>query len=147
MTIECSNRQPGVQPMLRKGAGREGGQESRTSARPGEPATPMSSAWRDNSAVSHDVLAAARRRHVICHHATIAATANSSRFSSVSDRVEKAKGMTVLQAMHMHIHTLRTLRSDETVGRSDADDLRSAGIPMGSDNNWFIPNPVDDFSD
>ncbi len=55
--------------------------------------------------------------------------------------------MTVLQAMQMHIHTLRTLRSDETVGRSDADDLRSAGIPMGSDYNWFIPNPVDDFSD
>ena len=42
--------------------------------------------------------AAARRRHGHDDAATIAATTNISRFSSVRDRVEKANGMTVIQA-------------------------------------------------
>ncbi len=106
--------------------------------------------------------AAARRRHGQDDAATIAATANISRFSSVRDRGEKAKGMTVRQAMRLNIYTLRTLRSDETAGYiyiylvrtsglsardSDGDDLRSAGISMNIDDNWLMPNPVDDFSD
>ena len=109
--------------------------------------------------------AAARRRLGQDDAATIAATTNISRFSSVRDRVEKANGMTVIQAIGLSIYTLRTLRSDESAGyialvrTSDrnpdlsvrnmiGDDLRSADIDMdGDDNNCFMPNPPDDFSD
>jgi hypothetical protein len=58
--------------------------------------------------------AAARRRRGQDDDATIAATANISRFSSVRDRVEKANGMTVVQAIELNIYTMRTLRSDES---------------------------------
>jgi len=108
--------------------------------------------------------AAARRRRGQDDAATIAATANISRFSSVRDRVEKANGMTVIQAIRLNIYTLRTLRSDESAGyialvrtsdrnpdlsvrNMDADDLRSADINMGGDDDCFMPNPPDDFSD
>jgi hypothetical protein len=57
--------------------------------------------------------AAARRLHGHDDAATIAATTNISRFSSVRDRVEKANGMTVIEAIELNIYTLRTLRSDE----------------------------------
>ena len=108
--------------------------------------------------------AAARRRHGHDDAATIAATANISRFSSVRDRVEKANGMTVIQAIRLNIYTLRTLRSDESAGyialvrtsdrnpdlsvrNMNGDDLRSADIDMDGDDNCFMPNPPDDFSD
>ena len=103
--------------------------------------------------------AAARRRRGQDDAASIAATTNISRFSSVRDRVEKANGMTVLQATPLNIYTLRTLRSDEsagyiTLGRTsdisardtDGDDLRSVGIWMDGDD-FFMSNPMDDFSD
>ena len=108
--------------------------------------------------------AAARRRHGQDDDATIAATANISRFSSVRDRVEKANGMTVIQAIQLNIYTLRTLRSDESAGYialvrtsdripdpsvrdTDGDDLRSAGITMDGDDDFFMTHPTDDFSD
>ena len=108
--------------------------------------------------------AAARRRRGQDDAATIAATANISRFSSVRDRVEKANGMTVIQAIGLNIYTLRTLRSDESAGyialertsdrnpdpsvrNMDGDDLRSADIHMDGDDDCFMPNPPDDFSD
>ena len=40
----------------------------------------------------------------------------STLFSSVRDRVEKANGMTVIQAIELSIYTLRTLRNDESAG-------------------------------
>jgi hypothetical protein len=108
--------------------------------------------------------AAARRRRGQDDAATIAATANISRFSSVRDRVEKANGMTVIQAIELNIYTLRTLRSDESAGyiallrtsdrnpdlsvrNMDADDLHSADIDIDGDDDCFMPNPPDDFSD
>jgi hypothetical protein len=108
--------------------------------------------------------AAARRRRGPDDAATIAATANISRFSSVRDRVEKANGMTVIQAIELNIYTLRTLRSDESAGYitlvstsgripsvsvrdTDGDDLRSAGITMDGDDDFFMTHPTDDFSD
>ena len=48
--------------------------------------------------------AAARRRRGQDDDATIAATTNISRFSSVRDRVEKANGMTVIQAIELNIY-------------------------------------------
>jgi hypothetical protein len=93
--------------------------------------------------------AAARRRRGHDDDATIVATTNISRFSSVRDRVEKANGMTVIQSIGLNIYTLRTLRSDESatyialrlvrtsdrisdlsVRDTDGDDLRGAGICM-----------------
>ena len=108
--------------------------------------------------------AAARRRRGQDDDATIAATANISRFSSVRDRVEKANGMTVIQAIELNIYTLRTLRSDESaeyialvrtsdripdpsVRDTDGDDLRSAEIHMDGDDDYFMSHPTDDFSD
>jgi hypothetical protein len=106
--------------------------------------------------------AAARRRHGQDDDATIAATANISRFSSVRDRVEKANGMTVIQAIEQNIYTLRTLRSDESakyialvrtsvpdpsVRDTDGDDLRSAGIYTDDNDDVFMSIPKDDFSD
>ena len=101
--------------------------------------------------------AAARRRRGQDDDASIAATTNVSRFSSVRDRVEKANGMTVLQAITLNIYTLRTLRSDEsagyiTLGRTsdisardtDGDDLRTAGIWMDGDDDFSMSNPMDD---
>ena len=96
--------------------------------------------------------------------ATIVATANISRFSSVRDRVKKANGMTVIQAIELNIYTLRTLRSDESakyialvrtsdripdpsVRDTDGDDLRSAGIHTDGDDDFFMTHPTDDFSD
>ena len=72
--------------------------------------------------------------------------------------------MTVIQAIGLNIYTLRTLRSDESAGyialertsdrnpdlsvrNRDGDDLRSADIDMDGDDNCFMPNPPDDFSD
>jgi hypothetical protein len=103
--------------------------------------------------------AAARRRRGQDDAATIAATANISRFSSVRDRVEKANGMTVIQAIELNIYTLRTLRSDESAGYialvrtsgripsfsvrdTDGDDLC-----MDGDDDVFMSHPTDDFSD
>jgi hypothetical protein len=108
--------------------------------------------------------AAARRRRGQDDDATIAATANISRFSSVRDRVEKANGMTVIQAIELNIYTLRTLRSDESAGYialvrtsdripdpsvrdTDGDDLLSAEIHMGGTDDFFMSHMTDDFSD
>ena len=110
--------------------------------------------------------AAARRRRGQDDAATIAATANISRFSSVRDRVEKANGMTVIQAIGLNIYTLRTLRSDESAGYialvrtsdripdsdpsvrdTDGDGLRSAEIHMDGDDDFFMSHQTDDFSD
>ena len=72
--------------------------------------------------------------------------------------------MTVIQAIGLNIYTLRTLRSDESAGyialvrtsdrnpdlsvrNMDGDDLRGADIDMDGDDNCFMPNPPDDFSD
>ena len=72
--------------------------------------------------------------------------------------------MTIIQAIELNIYTLRTLRSDESAGyialartsdripdlsvrNMDGDDLRSADIHMDGDDDCFMPNPPDDFSD
>jgi hypothetical protein len=60
--------------------------------------------------------AAARRRRGQDDAASIDATDNISRFSAVRDRVEKANGIPVLEAIELNIFTLRTLRSDESSG-------------------------------
>jgi hypothetical protein len=146
-------------------AGREGGragdaEDKRKAGRAGD--VDVKRAARRMSGLTRS--AAARRLHGHDDAATIVATTNISRFSSVRDRVEKANGMTVIQAIELNIYTLRTLRSDESAGYialvrtsdripdfsvrdTDGDDLRSAGITMDGDDDFFMTHPTDDFSD
>ena len=98
-------------------AGREGGragdvEDKRKAGRAGD--VDVKRAARRLSGLTRS--AAARRLHGHNDAATIAATTNISRFSSVRDRVEKANGMTVIKAIELNIYTLRTLRSDESAG-------------------------------
>ena len=142
-------------------AGREGG---RVGGRAGDVEDKRKAGREGGESSGLSRTAAARRRHGQDDDATIAATANISRFSSVRDRVEKANGMTVIQAIELNIYTLRTLRSDESAGYialvrtsdripdpsvrdTDGDDLRSAGITMDGDDDFFMTHLTDDFSD
>ena len=148
-------------------AGREGGragdvEDKRKAGRAGD--VDVKRAARRLSGLTRS--AAARRLHGHNDAATIAATTNISRFSSVRDRVEKADGMTVIQAIELNIYTLRTLRSDESAGYialvrtsdripdsdpsvrdTDGDGLRSAEIHMDGDDDFFMSHQTDDFSD
>ena len=100
--------------MQQQAAGREGG---RTGGRAGDvedkrKAGRAGDVEDKRGAGQTSVLArgvAARRRRGQADDATIAATANISRFSSVRDRVEKANGMTVIQAIELSIYTLVAL--------------------------------------
>ena len=144
-------------------AGREGG---RTGGRGGDVEDKRKAGREGGESSGLSRTAAARRRHGQDDDATIAATANISRFSSVRDRVEKANGMTVIQAIGLNIYTLRTLRSDESAGYialvrtsdripdsdpsvrdTDGDGLRSAEIHMDGDDDFFMSHQTDDFSD
>ena len=83
--------------------------------------------------------------------------ANISRFSSVRDRVEKANGMTAIQAIELNIYTesakyIALVRTsdripDPSVRDTDGDDLRSAGIYTDDNDDVFMSIPKDDFSD
>ena len=93
--------------MQQQAAGREGG---RTGGRAGDVEDKRKAGREGGESSGLSPTAAARRRHGHDDDATIAATANISRFSSVRDRVKKANGMTVIQAIELNIYTLRTLR-------------------------------------
>ncbi len=169
-----NSRQPGVKAgepagepatsrtSARRGAKADEPATSRTSARQDVQVVPTSSARPENRA---DLLEVLQRVD-----AEVKTTLPSSlrrpisRFSSVRDRVEKANGMTVIQAIELNIYTLRTLRSDESaeyialvrtsdrirdlsVRDTDGDDLRKAGICMDGDDDAFMSHPTDDFSD
>ena len=83
--------------------------------------------------------------------------------ASVRDRIDKARGMTVRQAIRLKFYTPRSLKGDETAGyirlvratgEGDPDtimrdaevaEIESDRSPMISDTD--VRNPVDDFSD
>ena len=83
--------------------------------------------------------------------------------ASVRDRMDRAKGMTVRQAVRLKFYTTRWLKRDETAGYirlvhataegdpdafmcdAECDGLESDRSPMESDTD--VRNPVDDFSD
>jgi len=126
-----------------------------------EPATPMSSARPDYQAGSLEVLLRAdsrsRRRRIY-----LPDNQHTSR-ASVRDRIDRAKGMTVSQAVRLKFYTTRSLKRDETAGYirlvratgevdpdtfmrdAEGDGLESDRSPMDSDTD--VRNPVDDFSD
>ena len=83
--------------------------------------------------------------------------------ASVRDRIDRAKRMTVRQAVRLKFYTTRSLKRDETAGyirlvratgEGDPDtimrdaevaEIESDRSPMISDTD--VRNPVDDFSD
>jgi hypothetical protein len=107
--------------------------------------------------------AAARRRHGHDDDAFISPTTSIPGRASVRDRIDRAKGMTVRQAIRLKFYTTRSPKRDETAGHiplvhakgegdpdavmrdAEGDGLESDRSPMDSDTDER--NPVDDFSD
>ena len=107
--------------------------------------------------------AAARRRHGHDDDALISPTSCIPGHASVRDRIDRAKGMTVRQAIQLTIYTTRSLKRDETAGyirlvaataegdpdtcmcAAECNELESDRSPMDSDTD--VRYPVDDFSD
>ena len=107
--------------------------------------------------------AAARRRRGQDDAAFISPTSNIPGHASVRDRISRAKGMTVRQAIGTNIYTTRSLKRDETAGYiqlvratgegdpdtflrdAECDELDSVGYQMDTDT--YVGNPIDDFSD
>ena len=107
--------------------------------------------------------AAARRLHGHDDDAFISPTTNIPSHASVRDRIDRAKGMTVRQAIRLKFYTTRSLKRDETAGYiclvrasggkdpdtvmcdAECDGFENDGSPMDSDT--YARHPVDDFSD
>ena len=107
--------------------------------------------------------AAARRRHGHDDDALIAATTSIPGRASVRDRIDRAKGMAVRQAIQLKLYTMRSLKRDETAGYirlvrasgendpdtvmcdADCDGLEGDRSPI--DSATYGSHPVDDFSD
>ena len=107
--------------------------------------------------------AAARRRHGHDDDAFISPTSCIPGHATARDRIDRAKGMTVRQAIQLTIYTTRSLKRDETAGyirlvraagegdpdtvmRDEEDDgLEGDRSPMESDT--YVRYPIDDFSD
>ena len=143
---------------------REGGQngdveDKRKAGRAGD--ADIKRAARESSGLTRS--AAARRRHGHDDDALISPTSSIPGHASVRDRISRAKGMTVRQAIRLNFYTTRSLKRDETAGYirlvhataegdpdtcmcdAEGDGLESDRSPMISDTD--VRNPVDDFSD
>jgi len=106
---------------------------------------------------------AARRRRGQDDDAVISTTASIPGRASVRDRIDRAKGMAVRQAIQLKLYTTRSLKRDETAGYirlvrasgendpdtvmcdAECDGLENDRSPMESDT--YATHPVDDFSD
>ena len=145
-------------------AGREGGragdvEDKRKAGRAGD--VDVKRAARDLSGLTRS--AAARRLHGHDDDAVISPTTSIPGRASVRDRIDRAKGMAVRQAIQLKFYTTRSLKRDETAGYirlvratgegdpdtcmcdAEGDGLESDRSPMESDTD--VRNPVDDFSD
>jgi hypothetical protein len=107
--------------------------------------------------------AAARRGRGQDDDAVISTTASIPGRASVRDRIDRAKGMAVRQAIQLKPYTTRSLKRDETAGYirlvrasgendpdtvmcdAECDGLENDRRPMESDT--YARHPVDDFSD
>ena len=107
--------------------------------------------------------AAARRGRGQDDDAVISTTASIPGRASVRDRIDRAKGMAVRQAIQLKLYTTRSLKRDETAGYirlvrasgenypdtvmcdAECDGLENDRSPMDSDT--YARHPVDDFSD
>ena len=145
-------------------AGREGGragdvEDKRKAGRAGD--VDVKRAARESSGLTRS--AAARRLHGHDDDAVISPTTSIPGRASVRDRIDRAKGMAVRQAIQLKLYTTRSLKRDETAGyirlvrasgknvpdtvmRDEEDDGPEGDrSPMESDT--YVRNPIDDFSD
>jgi hypothetical protein len=145
-------------------AGREGGragdvEDKRKAGRAGD--VDVKRAARESSGLTRS--AAARRLHGHDDDAVISPTTSIPGRASVRDRIDRAKGMAVRQAIQLKLYTTRSLKRDETAGyirlvrasgknvpdtvmRDEEDDgLEGDRSPMESDT--YVRYPIDDFSD
>jgi general stress protein YciG len=146
--------------MQQQAAGREGG---RTGGLAGDVEDKRKAGREGGETSGLSRTAAARRRHGHDDAAVIAATTNIPGRASVRDRIDRAKGIAVRQAIQLKIYTTRSLKRDETAEyirflhataegdpdtvmcNAEGDGLESDRRPMDSDTN--VRNLVDDFSD
>ena len=149
-------------------AGREGGrtggragdvEDKRKAGRAGDAEDKRKAGRAGN--LSHS--AAARQRHGHDDDAFISPTSCIPGRASVRDRIDRAKGMAVCQAIQLKLYTTRSLKRDETAGYirlvrasggndpdtvmcdAECDGLENDRIPM--DSHTYARHPVDDFSD
>ena len=154
--------------MQQQAAGREGGragdvEDKRKAGREGGRAGDAEDKRKAGRAGNLTQSAAARRRHGHDDDAFISPTSCIPGHASVRDRIDRAKGMSVRQAIQLTIYTTRSLKRDETAGyirlvraagegdpdtvmRDEEDDgLEGERSPMESDT--YVRYPIDDFSD
>ena len=142
--------------MQQQAAGREGG---RTGGRAGDVEDKRGAGQTSGLALG----ASARRCRGQDDDAVISTTASIPGRASVRDRIDRAKGMAVRQAIQLKLYTTRSLKRDETAGYirlvhatgegdpytvmrdAEIDGLEGDRSPMDSDT--YMRNPVDDFSD
>jgi hypothetical protein len=141
-------------------AGRAGDvEDKRKAGRAGD--VDVKRAARESSGLTRS--AAARRLHGHDDDAVISPTTSIPGRASVRDRIDRAKGMAVRQAIQLKLYTTRSLKRDETAGyirlvrasgknvpdtvmRDEEDDGPEGDrSPMESDT--YVRNPIDDFSD
>jgi hypothetical protein len=99
--------------MQQQAAGREGG---RTGGLAGDVEDKRKAGREGGETSGLSRTAAARRRHGHDDAAVIAATTNIPGRASVRDRIDRAKGIAVRQAIQLKIYTTRSLKRDETAG-------------------------------
>ncbi len=139
-------------------AGREGG---RTGGRAGDVEDKRKAQREGGESSGLSRTAAARRRHGHDDDAFICPTSCIPGHATVRDRIDRAKGMTVRQAIQLTIYTTRSLKRDETAGDirlvrataqgdpdavmrdAEIDGLERDRSPMDSDT--YGSHPVDDF--
>ena len=150
--------------MQQQAAGREGGragdvEDKRKAGRAGDAEDKRGAGQTSGLARG----AAARRGRGQDDDAVISTTASIPGRASVRDRIDRAKGMAVRQAIQLKLYTTRSLKRDETAGYirlvrasgendpdtvmcdAECDGLENDGSPMDSDT--YARHPVDDFSD
>ena len=162
------HQRKGGDRMQQQAAGREGGragdvEDKRKAGREGGRAGDVEDKRKAQRASNLTHSAAARRRHGHDDDAFISPTSCIPGRASVRDRIDRAKGMAVRQAIQLKLYTTRSLKRDETAGyirlvrasgknvpdtvmRDEEDDGPEGDrSPMESDT--YVRNPIDDFSD
>ena len=162
------HQRKGGDRIQQQAAGREGGrtggragdvEDKRKAGRAGD--VDVKRAARESSGLTRS--AAARRLHGHDDDAVISPTTSIPGRASVRDRIDRAKGMAVRQAIQLKLYTTRSLKRDETAGYirlvrasgendpdtvmcdAECDGLENDRSPMDSDT--YARHPVDDFSD
>jgi hypothetical protein len=158
--------------MQQQAAGREGGrtggragdvEDKRKAGRAGDVEDKRKAGREGGESSGLSRTAAARRRRGQDDDAFISPTSTIPGHATVRDRIDRAKGMTVRQAIQLTIYTTRSLKRDETAGYirlmrasgegdpdtvmrdAEVDGLERDQSPI--DSNTYGRHPVDDFSD